>query len=29
MAWVIVNGVAVIERGRFTEARPGQVLRKP
>jgi N-acyl-D-aspartate/D-glutamate deacylase len=28
MSWVFVNGVAVIEGGAFTDARPGQVLRK-
>ena len=26
--WVLVNGVAVVEQGRFTNARPGQVLRR-
>lgn len=28
MSYVLVNGVAVIENGKFTSARPGQVLRK-
>jgi N-acyl-D-amino-acid deacylase len=28
MAWVLVNGVPVIADGRFTDALPGQVLRK-
>lgn len=28
MAWVFVNGAAVIEDGAFTDARPGRVLRK-
>jgi dihydroorotase/N-acyl-D-amino-acid deacylase len=27
--WVIVNGVVVVEQGRFTSHRPGKVLRRP
>jgi N-acyl-D-aspartate/D-glutamate deacylase len=28
MSWVFVNGVAVLEDGKWTAARPGRVLRR-